>query len=421
MKLFLILILLSCSIFGQIKFDDYFLSKTLRVDYFHSGNKTEEWMTYSKLIEEPYWGGSRINLVDTLNLGNFMVKVFDATSGTLIYSRGFSSLFQEWQTTDEAKKVNKTFPESVIIPFPKNKIKLQIDGRDDKNNFVKIWEYDIDPTSYFISKEMKHKFPNMKIHYSGDPAVNYDIVLLAEGYTNDEMEDFIESCNFYGEALFKYEPFKEYKDKINIWAVLSPSKESGSDIPADSVWVNTIMNSSYYTFNSERYVMVEDFQGVRDIAANAPYDQIYILANNDKYGGGAIYNFYSITAIKNAAGEKVFIHELGHGLVGLADEYVDKYTYNEYYKLDVEPWEPNITTLVNFDEKWKYLLDEDVPVPTPNEERYKSRLGVFEGGGYVAKGVYRPTFDSIMNTLASGKFNLPSLLAIKKVLDFYSK
>lgn len=244
---------------------------------------------------------------------------------------------------------------------------------------------------------------------------------MPEGYTNDEMEDFIATCEFYGKALFNYEPYKEYKDKINIWAVLAPSKESGSDIPADSIWVNTIFNSNYYTFDSERYIMVEDYQTVRDVAANAPCDQIYILANHDKYGGGAIYNFYSLTAVKNVSSEKVFIHELAHGLAGVADEYVDASTYNEFYPLNVEPWEPNITTLVNFESKWKNLLDKDTPVPTPVEEKYKDKLGVFEGGGYVAKGVYRPTQQSIMNSFVSDKYNLPSLISIKKVLDFYSK
>ena len=421
MKMLMMFLFAFSSLFAQIKFDDHFVDKTLRLDYYHSGNKTEQWFTFAKLLEEPIWGGSKTNLVDTLNLGNFLVKVYEMETNKLIYSRGYSSLFQEWQTTDEATKINKSFPESVVVPFPKNKVRIEIDGRDKKNNFVKLWEYEVDPKNYFISTERKHKYPNVKIHYSGDPSVKYDIVLMPEGYTNDEMEDFIATCEFYGKALFNYEPYKEYKDKINIWAVLAPSKESGSDIPADSIWVNTIFNSSYYTFDSERYVMIEDYQTVRDVAANAPCDQIYILANHDKYGGGAIYNFYSLTAIKNSAGEKVFVHELAHGLAGIADEYVDVSTYNEFYPLDVEPWEPNITTLVNFESKWKNLLDKDTPVPTPVEEKYKDKLGAFEGGGYVAKGVYRPTQQSIMNSFVSDKYNLPSLIAIKKVLEFYSK
>ena len=421
MKLLMMFLFAISSLFAQIKFDDHFLDKSLRLDYYHSGNKTEQWFTFSKLLEEPYWAGSKVNLVDTLNLGNFMVKVFDVATNKLIYSRGFSSLFQEWQTTTEAEKINKSFPESVVVPYPKNKVRIEIDGRDKKNKFIKLWEHEVDPKNYFISTERSYKFPNIKIHYSGDPSVKYDIVLMPEGYTNDEMEDFITTCEFYGKALFNYEPYKEFKDKINIWAVLAPSKESGSDIPADSIWVNTIFNSSYYTFDSERYIMIEDYQTVRDVAANAPYDQIYVLANHDKYGGGAIYNFYTLTAIKNSSGEKVFVHEIAHGIAGIADEYVDASTYNEFYPLDVEPWEPNITTLVNFESKWKNLLDEDTPVPTPVDEKYKDKLGVFEGGGYVAKGVYRPTQQSIMNSFVSDKYNLPSLIALKKVLEFYSK
>ncbi|MGD8780102.1 MAG: M64 family metallopeptidase [Ignavibacteria bacterium] len=406
---------------AQNNFADFFEDKSLRMDYYRLGNNEAEEFVFNKLVEEPYWGGSKTNLIDELNLGDFMVKVFDAGSNKLIYSRGFCSLFREWQTTAEAKKYKRAYSESVVFPFPKNKVVVEVHGRDKKNNFYKLFGHEVDPEDYFIIQERKLKYDNFEVHNSGDHSVKYDIVLLPEGYTADEMGDFKEACKKFTEALWKYEPFNKNKENINVWGVYAPSIDSGVDIPRDSVWKNTLLNSKYYTFDSERYLMTDDFYAVKDLAANAPYDQIYILANSDKYGGGAIYNYYSLTAIKNNLSEEVFVHELGHGLAGLADEYVDPYTYEEFYSLDVEPWEVNITTLVDFDSKWKNLLKEGTPVPTPDEPDYDDKLGVFEGGGYVAKGVYRPTRNSIMNSLSAKEFNRPSKDIIDKVIKFYSE
>ena len=199
--------------------------------------------------------------------------------------------------------------------------------------FEKKFEHIIDPADYFIRKERKMVFDNFKVHYSGDASEKLDILLLPEGYSKEEADSFKTDCKIFADFLFEYSPFKEDKDKINVWGVDAASKDSGVDIPGEGIWKNTLMNSNYYTFDSERYLMTVDFQLVRDIAANAPYDQIYILANSDKYGGGAIYNFYSLTAVKNVRAKQVFIHELGHGLAGLADEYGYDNTYQEMYPL----------------------------------------------------------------------------------------
>ncbi len=421
MKKIILFVSLTLVINAQVNFNEFFYDKSLRMDYYRLGNNEVEEFVFNKLLEEPYWGGSKTNLVDELNLGDFMVMVFDAETKSLIYSRGFSSLFREWQTTAEAKKYKKAYSESVVFPFPKNKVVVEIHGRDKQNNFYKLFGHEVNPDDYFIIQERKMKFDNFEVHNSGHYSVKYDIVLLPEGYTAEEMDKFKEACKKFTDALWKYQPFKENKDYINVWGVNAPSIDSGVDIPGDSVWKNTALNSKYYTFDSERYLMTDDFYAVKDLAANAPYDQIYILANSEKYGGGAIYNYYSITAVNNTFAEEVFIHELGHGLAGLADEYVDPYTYEDFYPLDVEPWEVNITTLVDFESKWKNLLEEETPIPTPDEASYDGKLGVFEGGGYVAKGVYRATRNSIMNSLSAKEFNQPSIDIIEKVIKFYSE
>ncbi len=423
MKNFLsFLLLLSTLTYSQIKFNDYFENKTLRFDYFHTGNATSESISFDEIKEEPYWGGSKTNLIDTFEYGAYLFKVTDLKSNELIYSRGYSTLFREWQTTEEAKNVNRTLSETVTFPFPKDSVKLEIYSRDRKGNFQELFSYIIDPESYFINKESKINYEKVKIHFSGDPAEKLDILFLPDGYTKDEMEDFKADCEKFKNYIFYYEPFKEFKNKINVWAVLAPSKESGTDIPGQGQWKSTLLNTTYYTFDSERYLMTYDYKAVRDLAANAPYDQIYILVNSEKYGGGAIYNYYSVTAAKNEKARQIFIHEFGHGFGGLADEYyTSDVSYQDFYPTDVEPWEPNVTTLVNFESKWKDMIKEGTPVPTPSDEKYMNEIGVFEGGGYVAKGVYRPTYNSIMKSFTSDEFNEVCKRALRKMILFYAE
>jgi hypothetical protein len=204
--------------------------------------------------------------------------------------------------------------------------------------------------------------------------------------------------------------------------VLAPSAESGTDIPGENIWKNTILNSSFYTFDSERYLMTNDNKSVRNLAANAPYDQIYILVNSSKYGGGAIYNFYSTSVNSNKSSAKIFVHEFGHGFAALADEYDDGSTsFNDMYPLSLEPWEPNITTLVKFETKWKGMLPANTPIPTPLAGASPLQLGVYEGAGYVAKGVYRPTPDCLMRTFKGDKFCPVCSAAIQRMIDFYTK
>jgi len=285
------------------------------------------------------------------------------------------------------------------MPFPREKVVVSILSRNPNGIFEKKFECTVDPESYFIKKE-NEKLPVFDIVNSGDPAKKVDIVLLPEGYTADQQELFKADCQKFAEEFFTYAPFSENKNKFNIRGVWAPSKEEGPDIPGKDVWNKTRLNSSYYTFDSERYLMIKDYQGVRDVAANAPYDYIYILANTDKYGGGGIYNFYGISAAHHVSETgKIYIHEFGHLFAGLGDEYVGGVEYSDFYHTGVEPWEPNLTTLVNFDQKWKNMLSSGTAIPTPSDPENKQLLGVYEGGGYVSKGVYRPWINCLMNNL----------------------
>ncbi len=420
-KLVIILLVLSCnSLFAN--FDSLFYNQTLRIDYSHTGTKTSEAWYVEEVKTEPFWAGTHTQLIDTFMYGKYFFKVFDVQTDSLIYSRGYGSLFGEWQTTDEAKVIPRSFTESVVMPLPKDSAKIIFYSRNKKGIFKERLNYIYNPDNYFISPERRLQFPSFDVLISGPPNEKVDIVILPEGYTNDEMGKFIGDCQKFKEILFSFSPYKEYMDKFNIRGVLAPSPQSGPDIPADTIWRETLLNTSFYTFDSERYCMTKDFKSVRDMAANAPYDQIYILVNSNKYGGGAIYNYYSLSVSGNLKAAKIFVHELGHGFAGLADEYYNSdVAYSEFYPTDVEPWEPNITTLVDFDKKWKNLLDPNIPIPTPDTGIYRTTLGVFEGGGYAAKGVYRPKHDCLMNSFNGDDFCETCRQAIEKMIHFYTE
>lgn len=421
--LFLIFITSFTAIQAQeVSFGRYFENKTLRVDYIHSGDSDSHHYALDEIFEEPFWGGSKTNLIDTLRYGHYFFEMIDQTSDSVIYSRGYSTLFREWQTTAEAKQITKAFSETVVMPYPKNDVTIKFYSRDKHNHFVESYSVDIDPDSYFIRPNTRMVYPSFSAHHSGDPSNKVDILILPEGYTKEEMGRFIEDCNQFAEDLFTYEPYTSNRDKFNIAGILAPSAESGSDIPAEGIYKNTILNSSFYTFDSERYCMTKDNKAVRDLATNAPYDQIYILINTEKYGGGAIYNHFNMSVNSNAMAAKIFVHEFGHGFAGLGDEYYNSsVAYSDFYDIQAEPWEPNLTTLVDFHGKWEDMILEGVPVPTPPRKKYKNKLGVFEGGGYVAKGVYRPAYDCLMNSFNGDKFCGACEKSIQLMIDFYTE
>jgi len=421
-KLIVPVFLLFASLQSFASFDEWFINKTLRIDYYHTGNSDSELYSLDQVKSEPYWGGSHQTLIDTLNYGEYYFKAFDVNSNTLIYSRGYCALFDEWQFTDEARNTTRTFTETVVMPFPKKDVRVEFFSRNFMGIFEKKFEYSIVVENYFISEEKPMAYPVYEALLSGDPKTKVDVVILPEGYTASEMELFKSDCDKFIAGLFAFEPYTQNRDKFNIRAVLAPSVESGTDIPGDKIWKNTIMNSSFFTFDSDRYLMTTDNKSVRNLAANAPYDQIYILVNSSKYGGGAIYNYYSTSVNSNASSAKIFVHEFGHGFAALADEYDDGSTaFNDMYPLNLEPWEPNITTLVKFETKWKGMLPADAPIPTPAVKSSGMQLGVYEGAGYVAKGLYRPVPDCLMRSFKGDKFCPVCTKGIQDMLDFYTR
>ncbi len=420
--LLLSVVLFSFNLQAQIEFDKYFTDKTLRFDYTIGGNHNNSYVFYNKLKEEPFWGGSKINLIDKFNFGDFRILVNDSASNELIYSRGYSTLYYEWLDTDEAKKTSRSFYESVTIPYPKNTVSLKIQMRKKNTEFFTLFEIFIDPNNYSIIKDKQDKYEIKRLQYSGNHHKKLDIVIIPDGYTEKEIKKFHDDCERFIAYFFNVEPFKTHKDKINFWAVDALSEESGTDIPGKNIWKNTVINTHFHTFGYDRYLTTQDVESLKDIAAYVPYDQIYILVNTSKYGGGGIYNYYSLCSADNALSGKVFTHEFGHAFAALADEYA--YGYGEaedIYDMTVEPWQANITNLVDFASKWKNMVDAGTPIPTDATPENYNKIGAFEGAGYVEKNIFRPTYDCKMRSNITDEFCPVCCKTVLEMLLFYAE
>lgn len=411
----------------NVCYKDFFRDNTMRYDFHHAGNSAEEHYLFDRLKREGIWAGSKTTLINPFEYGEQHFRIIDIETGKTIYKNNYCTLFNEWQTTEEAARVSRSYPEGVIFPEPKKDFRIEIYAR---NKVTKAMEkkhsHDVDVDSYDIMPaSMEHEC--IDIHTGGDIEHSLDLVLLPDGFTAGEKDKFLAACRMWSDALFSYAPFTQNTHRINIRAVWAASKESGISEPGNGKWVQTNLGTRFFTFGSERYQMIEDFQAVRDLAANAPYEGIFILTNTDKYGGGGIYNFYGLgSAGKTGRTGEVYVHEFGHSLMGLGDEYVEVgNTVSALYPAGKEPWEANLTTLVNFNGKWEDMIAEGTPVPTPfsdsllNVPQERLVVGAYEGGGYLEKGVFRPTPLCMMNQLRD--FCPVCQRAISRYLDYICK
>ena len=414
-----ILIFLGLNAKSQVEYDRYFTDNQLRIDYYLFGNADTVAYAFDKLVKEPKWGGPRVQLIDNMNYGMYSIEVSLPDSDVVLYSHGYCLLFGEWQTTDEATKICKGFHESVVIPFPKEPVEVTFYAKTDHLEAVEMMKILVDPNDYFIKPAPKLPYPIYDVYgnYPAEQAV--DIVLLPDGYTEQEMGKFINDCQFFVKSLFSYAPYDRYQDRFNVRAVMVPSQESDITMPGDGLYRNTALSCSFWTFDSERYCMTYDNETMKTLAGQVPYDQIYILANTKKYGGGGIFNSYCVSTTGNSYSSDVIIHEFGHGFAGLADEYA--YDGTDNYNLEVEPWEPNITTLVDFGSKWQDMIGKRTPVPTTVDKKYEKTVGVYEGAGYQLHGIYRPMIDCLMNTFNGNKFCPVCERAIERMIKYYTE
>lgn len=421
-------ILLDNTVANQnVDYNKYFTGNTMRFDFKHAGNNTEETYHYDCMKIEGEWAGSKKSLINPFGYGEQLFRIIDKEGNKVIYQNNYCTLFNEWQTTAEAEKTSRSYPESLIFPCPKKDFIIEIYARNKSSKvFEKKYSYTASINDYKIQPFSK-KYDTKDIHIGGDIEHSLDIVLLPDGFTDEEKEKFINACTAWQEALFSYAPFDKNKHRINIRAVWAPSKDSGISMPGRNIWKETLLDCRFYTFGSERYQMTSEFQKVRDVAASAPYESIFILTNSDKYGGGGIYNYYGLgSAGQTGKTGEVYVHEFGHSLMGLGDEYVEKgNTVSALYPAGKEPWEANLTTLTNFESKWEKMIKPDTPRPTMVSDSLLTLpdsewpIGLYEGGGYLEKGIFRPWPKCMMNQLYD--FCPVCQAAIEKYLDYICK
>lgn len=451
--------------------------QTMRLDYYHTGNAKQEVFSVDRIQIEPLpWPGDMSKRIDDSNLGKYFFEIRDQKSKRVLYSRGFASIFGEWETTDEATTMMRTFSESLRFPAPDAPVEIVLKKRDAKNGWLDIWSFVVDPKDIFIDRsKVAAPAPLIAIQKMGDPATKVDFVILGDGYTAREQKKFEADARRLTEVLFSTSPFKEHRRDFNVWALCPPAAESGISRPSTGVYHDSPLGASYDTFGSERYVLTYDNRALRKVAQFAPYEFIEILANNRTYGGGGIFNLYSTVAADNAFADYVFVHEFGHHFAGLADEY---YTSSVAYAATterVEPWEPNATALLTpanaiFGDlravlKWKDMVSPDTPIPTPWDketfetysrdiqkrrgqlrkdrrpesemealfreelkheqamfarEKYAGHVGAFEGAIYEAKGYYRPEVDCIMFS-RTDHFCSVCRHAIERIIGMYAR
>lgn len=419
----LALCLLMVTVSRAQNYTEYFADKTLRVDYIFTGDASRQNVCLDELSVLPSWAGRRHHLSELPLQGNGQIIMKDLESGKTIYTTSFSSLFQEWLETDEAKAVCKGFENTFLLPYPLRPAEIEITLLSPRKEVRAHLKHIVRPDDVLIhQKGQTHITPHKYLLKSGNTDKCIDVAILAEGYTPEEMNIFYQDAEIACESLFSHEPFKSMKDRFNIVAVASPSDDSGVSVPRLGEWKYTAFNSHFSTFYSDRYLTTRRVKSIHDALAGIPYEHIIILANTEEYGGGGIYNSYTLTTAHHPMFRPVVVHEFGHSFGGLADEYFyDDDVMTDTYPLNVEPWEQNISTRIDFASKWEDMLAKDTPIPTPASEQAKYPVGVYEGGGYSAKGIFRPADNCRMRTNEHPTFCPVCQRALQRLIDFYTK
>lgn len=408
--LFILLALTGTTIEAQ-NFNEFFTDNTLRIDYTFAGNKQEQHIAVDQLNAIPKWYGKRQHLSELPVEGNGQITVRTHSTGKVIYRNSFSTLFQEWLSYDESKSISRSFENVFLVPMPKDTVEVTLELRDNRRQVMASLTHQVVPTDILIRHiGEKDVTPYITLQQAADTNRCIHLAFIAEGYTKDEMATFIKDADTAVEAMFEHEPFKSMRDRFNIIAVEAPSAESGTSEPAKGIWKNTALHSHFDTFYSDRYLTTLHLKDLHNWLAGTPYEHIIVLVNSSKYGGGGILNSYNLTSTHHLYYKPVVVHEFGHSFCGLADEYAYEQEDIPMYPHDIEPWEPNITTKVDFAKKWQDMLHQK-----------DKAIGLYEGAGYSLKGVYRAYPDCRMRTNQNPEFCKVCQRALIRLINFYTK
>lgn len=421
----LILSLLVALTAAAQQFDRHFDGRTLRLDYIFAGDTARQHIALDRMSVLPGWYGKRARLAELPVEGNGQITVRSAQTGDTLYRNSFSTLFQEWLTYPEAATTQRSFENVFLVPMPRETVDITVDLRDNRRRVVTTMTHRVDPTDILIAhKGEQAAAPVVTLQQAADTTRCIHIAYVAEGYRADEMDTFLSDARAATEAIFAHEPFRSTRQRFNIVAVESPSQDSDVSHPAQGVWRNTALSSHFDTFYSSRYLTTLRLSTLHDWLAGVPYEHIIVLVNSSTYGGGGILNSYNLTTCHQRHFLPVVVHEFGHSFAGLADEYAYDNEPLPMYPHDVEPWEQNITTRVDFASKWADMVAPGTPLPTPlstDTLTATRRVGLFEGAGYSLNGVYRPVQDCRMRVNDVPDFCPVCQRALKRIIDFYTE
>ena len=390
---------------GWTSFSTHFQDSTLRLDYVFCGDASHQAIYLRQVFRTSVWAGRHAQLTEPLLRGNGQIRLLDPSSGVCLYATSFSSLFQEWVTTEEATRVQKAFENSFQLPFPKHPVTVEITLWDTHGKVSASLRHPLNPADILIRPLADNRLPMKVVHGDAAPEDAVDIVIVPEGYAKADEAKFWADASRAAEALFSHEPFKGRAAQFVVRAVFAESAESGVSIPHKGMWRQTLLSSHFDTFYTERYLTTSSVWDVWNKIGTLPFEHVMVLVNTPVYGGGGIYNSLTISSSDHPTFIPVLVHEFGHAFAGLADEYYYNDQFEPQYPADAEPWEPNITTLVNFGTKWADMLET-------------GEAGMYEGGGYQSKGVFRPAADCRMKTNECARFCPVCTRAIERMVDF---
>ncbi|MBO4802278.1 MAG: peptidase M64 [Bacteroidaceae bacterium] len=423
-SLSLLLVLVSSLRAQPVDFDQVFTDSTLRIDYIFSGTNRTQHIAVDQLSKTSGWYGRRHHLEQLPLEGNGQLTVVDPVTGDTLYRHSFSTLFQEWQETEEARLVEKAFENTFLIPLPQRPVDVICQLVDTHRQVQSRLCHRVNPHDILI-RDRSAETPTrwQYVRQGGDPRDCIDVAFVAEGYTSEEMPAFLAMCDSSVMALEEHEPFRSLMGRFNFIAVMPPSRDSGVSIPHQGLWKNTALGSSFDTFYINRYLTTLHIKRLYDVMTGIPFEHFIILANTRKYGGGGIYNNYNMAAAECPYSKlEVIVHEFGHSFGGLGDEYAYGNDPESHYPADTEPWEPNLTTLHDFDSKWKDMLEPGTPVPTkPDGRQLTTKVGVYEGAGYQSHGVYRPVQECRMKVNEVKEFCPVCQRALRRIIQFYTE
>lgn len=412
--------LLLMGVLNAQNFDDFFENKTLRLDCILAGNYKNQYAFIDELITFDNWYGRKVNLDELFLEGNGQIRVKDYKSGKLIYTQSFSTLFHEWLTLADAQENSKSFENTFLIPLPKDQVFVELISFDKNRNEAVLLSHHINPKDLLIKKIQNIPKEKVKVLHKSKIDNPIHVAIISEGFSEAEMPLFLLKAQTVVNELFKHSAFKNNKDVFNIVAVEAISQESGVSNPFANLWKNSVLQSHFGTFYSERYLTTSRIKNLHNQLAGSPYDHIIILANTDIYGGGGIFNSYTITTSNHKHFAPVVVHEFGHSFAGLADEYFyEQDVFESSGNLKIEPWEQNISSLANFDSKWKDMLQKQTPIPTETKDLNKYRIGVYEG--LKGNGLYIPSHDCRMKTNEATDFCPVCEHAINRLIEFYTQ